>query len=38
LSDQASWVQVIVWVDFKPVDWEINDDTTGIFNILMNCR
>ena len=28
LSYQANWEQVVVWVDYKSVDVEINDDNT----------
>ena len=31
LSNQANWEQVVMWVDYKPVDVEIDDDNTGIF-------
>ena len=34
LSYQASWEHVIMWVDHKPIDVEIHDNNTGIFNVL----
>ena len=38
LSYWANWEQVTVWVDYKPVDAEIDDDNTGIFSTYLNCR
>ena len=32
LSYQANWVQVVEWVDYKPVGVETDDDNTGIFH------
>ena len=34
LSYQANWEQVVTWVDYRPVDVEINDDNTGIFHVF----
>ena len=31
LSYQANWEQVVVWVDYKPVDVKIDNVNTGIF-------
>ena len=31
LSYQTKWEQVVVWVDYKPVDVEIDYDNTGTF-------
>ena len=28
---QANWKQVVKWVDYKPVDVDIDDGNTGIF-------
>ena len=33
LSFQAKWEQVVMWVDYKPVDVEIDDDITRIFHV-----
>ena len=30
LSCQADWEEVVVWVDYKPLDVEIDDDNAGI--------
>ena len=30
LSYQANWEQVVIWVDYKPVDGEMDDDNTEI--------
>ena len=30
LSYQANWEQVVMWIDYKPVDVEIGDDITRI--------
>ena len=34
LSYQANWVQVVMWLDYKPVDVETDDDNTGIFHVF----
>ena len=34
LSYQANREQVVMWVDYKPVDVEIDDDKTGIFLVF----
>ena len=34
LSHQANWEQVVMWVDYKPVDEEIDDDNTGIIHVF----
>ena len=34
MSYQASWEQAVMWVDYKPVDVEIDDDNTGIFHVF----
>ena len=31
LRYQANWEQVVVWVDYKPVDVKIDNVNTGIF-------
>jgi len=31
LHYQANWEQVVMWVDYKPVDVKIDDDNSGIF-------
>ena len=31
LSYQTKWQQVVVWVDYKPVEVEIDYDNTGTF-------
>ena len=33
LSYQANWEQVVIWVDYKPVDVEIDDYNPGIFHV-----
>ena len=33
LSYQANWGQVVMWVDYKPVDME-TDDNSRIFNVF----
>ena len=33
LSFQAKWEQVVMWVDYKPVDVEIDDDITRSFHV-----
>ena len=33
LSFQANWERVVMWVDYKPVDVEIDDDITRIFHV-----
>mgnify|MGYP000704187732 FL=1 len=33
LSFQAKWEQVVMWVDYKSVDVEIDDDITRIFHV-----
>ena len=33
-SYQANWEQVVMWVDYEPVDVEIDGDNTGIFHVL----
>ena len=33
LSNQANWEQVVMWVDYKPLDVEIDDDNTGISHV-----
>ena len=30
----GNWEQVATWVDYKPVDVEIDDDNTGIFHVF----
>ena len=34
LSYQANWVQVVMWLNYKPVYVEIDDDNTGIFHVF----
>ena len=34
LSYQANWEQVIMSVDYKPVDVEIDYDNTGMFHVF----
>ena len=34
LSSQANWEQVVMWVDYKPVDVEIDDDNTRKIPVL----
>ena len=34
LSYQANWEQVIMWLSYKPVDVETDDDNTGIFHVF----
>ena len=34
LSYQANWEQVVMWVDYQPVDVEIDYDNTGISRIF----
>ena len=34
LSYQANWENVVMWVDYKPVDEEIDDDNTGIIHVF----
>ena len=34
LSYQAKWEQVVMWVDYKPVDVEMDDYNTGIFHVF----
>ena len=34
LSYHANWLQVVIWVDSKPVDGETDDDNTGIFHVF----
>ncbi|KAK2553844.1 hypothetical protein P5673_024834 [Acropora cervicornis] len=36
LNCQVNWEQVVVWVDYKPVDVEIDDDNTGILPCTRN--
>ena len=31
---QYNWEHVVMWVDYKPVDVEIQDDNTGIFHVF----
>ena len=31
LSYQSNWEQVVMWIDYEPVDVEIDGDNTGIF-------
>jgi len=33
-SSEANWEQVVMWVNYKPVDVEIDDDNTGIFHVF----
>ena len=33
LNFQANWEQFVLWVDYKPVDVEIDDDNTRIFHV-----
>ena len=32
---KANWEQVVVWVDYKLVDVDIDNDNTGLFNSLI---
>ena len=34
LSYQANWVQVVMWLNYKPVYVEIDDDNTGLFPVF----
>ena len=34
LSSEANWEQVVMWVNYKPVGVEIDDDNTGIFQVF----
>ena len=34
LSYQVNWVQVVMWLDYKPVDVEIHYDNTVIFHVF----
>ena len=36
LSYQTNWEQVVMWVDYKPVNVEISDDNTRIF-VYLKC-
>ena len=34
LSYEANWEEVVMWVDYKPVDVEIDNHNTGIFHVF----
>ena len=38
LGYQANWEQVVMRVDYKPIDVEIDDGNTGIVHVLSSAK